>query len=455
LKVTQEEVEALIKKAKKCLDEEKMLSPESLSTMKRVLETTTELLGRVNLNSQNSSKPPSTDQTNLSKKGARKPSNNASGGQTGHPGSTLRKMKKPDKVVTIKVDPKTLPKDKSQYHEVGVETRQVIDIKFSRHVIEYQAQILEDAQGRRFVAPFPSEVTKAVQYGKTLKAHAVYLSQHQLIPYARIKEYFADQVKLPLSEGSINNFIRQAYRQLEDFETLSKQKLTQSAVNHADETSINIGGKTHWLHCTTNPQWTHYFPHEKHGTLAINEAGILPTFKGTLCHDHWKAYYQYECLHALCNAHHLRELTRAEEQDKQVWAVELKRWLLRALKIVKAANGALPKETINTLKVEYQTLLKKAEIECPPPQPSLPEKRKRGRLKRSRPRNLLERFITYQDDVLRFMADPRVPSTNNNGERDIRMTKVHQKLPGASGACPMRKCFVVFAAIFQPVGSSR
>ena len=86
MKITQEEVEALIKKAKECLDEEKTLSPESLSTMERVLETTTELLGRVNLNSQNSSKPPSTDPTTLDKKGTRKPSNNASGGQTGHPG---------------------------------------------------------------------------------------------------------------------------------------------------------------------------------------------------------------------------------------------------------------------------------------------------------------------------------------------------------------------------------
>jgi transposase len=131
----------------------------------------------------------------------------------------------------------------------------VIDITLNRRVINYQAQVLIDASGKRFVAPFPKEVTKAAQYEKALKAHAVYLFQHQLIPYARVCEYFSDQVHLPMSEGPLYNFTVEAYQQLEAFEDLSKQALAQAAVNHADETGINIGGKRHWLHCASNIQW--------------------------------------------------------------------------------------------------------------------------------------------------------------------------------------------------------
>ena len=206
--------------------------------------------------------------------------------------------------------------------------------------------------------------------------------------------------------------------------------MAQAKVNHADETGINIQGNRHWLHCLSNPQWTHYYPHKKRGKEAMDEANILPQFKGILCHDHWKPYYQYTVLHALCNAHHLRELTRVEEQDHMAWATQVKQWLLETKEAVEqTGQGVLPENTLQTYREAYQNRLKQAEIECPPPTPP-PGKRKRGRLKRSRARNLLERLITYQDDVLRFMADPLVPFTNNLGERDIRMTKVHQKISG-------------------------
>ena len=127
---------------------------------------------------------------------------------------------------------------------------------------------------------------------------------------------------------------------------------------------------------------------------------------------------------------HLRELTRVEEQDHMAWATQVKQWLLETKEAVEqTGQGVLPENTLQTYREAYQNRLKQAEIECPPPTPP-PGKRKRGRLKRSRARNLLERLITYQDDVLRFMADPLVPFTNNLGERDIRMTKVHQKISG-------------------------
>jgi transposase len=419
------DVEATLDKTKTLLDQETDLSPALRSIIDVLIMLVSVLLNRATLNSHNSSKPPSSDPNR--KKSKRAKTGKPTGGQHGHVGSTLQSIADPDTIAVIKVDQSTLPK--GAYRDVGVETRQVFDIDISRFVTEYQAQILENEQGKRFVAPFPDGVTKAVQYGNQLKAHAVYLSQYQLLPYKRVQEYFADQLNMPLSEGSLYNFNHQAFTQLATFEQTTKDQLAQADVNHADETGININGKGHWLHCTSNDRWTHYFPHQKRGKEAMDEINILPRFHGILCHDHWKPYYRYPFTHALCNAHHLRELTHAYEQDHQQWANEMKQFLKEINRTVDQAGGALAQHEADAIRRRYRQLLKQAEIECPPPKQP-PGQPKRGRLKRSKARNLLERLIHYEDDVLRFMENPRVPFTNNRGENDIRMTKVQQKISG-------------------------
>ena len=131
----------------------------------------------------------------------------------------------------------------------------------------------------------------------------------------------------------------------------------------------------------------------------------------------------------MCNAHHLRELTRAWEQDKQQWAKEMETLLRKINQAVEQSGGSLKPDKAGEFRKHYRSLLKKAERECPPPK-KLAGKPKRGRLKRSKARNLLERLINYEDDVLRFMENPLVPFTNNRGENDIRMTKVQQKISG-------------------------
>jgi transposase len=150
-------------------------------------------------------------------------------------------------------------------------------------------------------------------------------------------------LQLPISEGSLYNFNKQAYEQLAEFETISKARLIDTPCLHVDETGININGKRHWLHSASNDQWTHFFPHARRGTVAMNVIGILPRYHGILCHDHWKSYYRYDCVHSLCNAHHLRELTRAWEQDEQAWAYAMKRLLETINRAVNDAGGAMEK----------------------------------------------------------------------------------------------------------------
>ncbi|MCP4007950.1 MAG: transposase, partial [Proteobacteria bacterium] len=168
--------------------------------------------------------------------------------------------------------------------------------------------------------------------------------------------------------------------------------------------------------------------------------GVLPGFKGILVHDHWKPYYKMDCSHALCNAHHIRELTRAWEQDEQQWAQNLKKLLETINSKVIDAGGALDAKQAQKYRQQYRKLIKKGEIECP--EPTRPKKKgKRGRIKKSKSRNLLERLRDYENDVLRFMENELVAFSNNLGENDIRMTKVQQKISGCFRSIDGAKIF--------------
>ncbi len=432
------EIEQSIKAARELLEKEESLSPAFRAAMSVMFMAVSILLGRVNLNSRNSSKPPSSDpnRERVSRSRGLK-----CGGQQGHVGSTLKQTENADEVKEILIDRSTLPE--SSFTHVGFERRQVVELDIRRVVTEYRAEILKDAKGKRYVAPFPEGVARPIQYGNSIKAHAVYLSYFQMLPYKRIEDYFRDQLQIPISSGTICNFNQDASKRLEPFETWLTEALSKSPVLHADETGINVNGKRHWLHCNSNGSLTYYYPHAKRGKDAMDEMGVLPHFSGVLCHDHWKPYYRYDCTHSLCNAHHLRELERAWQQDKQQWAKQMQTLLCEMNAVVHDAGGCLQAEVGSSFRQRYRALLLEADTECPPPDESN-RKGARGRLKRSKSRNLLERLRDYENDVLRFMDEKGVPFTNNQGENDLRMTKVQQKISGCfrsfEGATAFCRC---------------
>lgn len=403
------------------------LSPALSASIKMLILAVKLLTDKAGLNSRNSSKPPATD-PNREKKDRSK-NKKPAGGQVGHKGSTLTPVSEPDEVKELKIDRRSLPR--GNYRDGGYESRQVFDIRICRYVTEYRAQILVDDNGAKFVAEFPSTLSRPAQYGDQVKANAVYMSMYQLIPYDRVKTHFAEMFDLPLSAGTLFNFNLDAFNRLTPFVHLAKKQLAQHEKTiHADETSINIDGKRNWLHGASNERWTLIAPHAKRGKEAMDEINILPHFGGYLIHDHWKPYYKYdECQHVLCNAHHIRELIRAHEQDGQVWAQKMETLLNKINNSVKDAGGWLSEKESKKWRNKYRQLLKKANEECPPPKPD-PDSKKKGPLARSKSRNLLERLRDYEEDVLRFMDIAEVPFTNNQGERDIRMTKVQQKISG-------------------------
>ncbi len=156
-----------------------------------------------------------------------------------------------------------------------------------------------------------------------------------------------------------------------------------------DEAGINIAAKRYWLHGASDQAWTYFFPHKKRGKEAMDDADILTHFQGILCHDHWIPYYQYtDCEHSLCNAHHLRELERAWEQDEMQWAKAMQA-LLKNINKAQIDNGfILDKATQDNYRIDYQKILADGDTQCPAPDEKCRKKGQRGRLKRTKSRAL-------------------------------------------------------------------
>jgi transposase-like protein len=211
-----------------------------------------------------------------------------------------------------------------------------------------------------------------------------------------------------------------------------KEQIIVSGVVHFDETGLYIDGKRHWLHVASTQNLTYYGAHPKRGNEATTEIGILPHFQGTAIHDFWKSYFKYHCRHALCNAHHLRELTAIYELDKQQWPKDLIDLLLEIKKAVsqqKAYSDMLDPVQLQNYEESYDWIIAQGLAENPPPI-LLDKVGKRGKAKQTKAKNLLDRLQQHRPEVLAFMYDFQVPFDNNQAERDIRMIKVKQKISG-------------------------
>jgi transposase len=411
--------------AKQLLMRDVALSLSERATIQALIDAVTVLSNRLNTDSSNSSIPPSLDPNRprdtikQSPGEKRKP-----GAQKGHKGTTLKRISDPDEIEDIPIDRRTVPR--GFYKTIGYETRQVFDINISLFVKEYRAEIIENERGETYVARFPDGIKQSAQYGNLTKASAVYLSQYQLIPLERVRDFFQAQANIPISKGSISNFNEEASQKLDPFIAWMKRQLIKSELLHADETGINIGGKNHWLHSLSNDKLTFFHADTKRGKEAMDRMEVLPFFKGILCHDHWKPYFQYLCTHVLCNAHHLRELQWCIDFENQAWAGLMKELLIEINEKkhnVGFVEDALQKEYVK----KYRAILAQGEAECPVTNKII---KKRGKTKKSKSRNLLERLQNFEKETLRFMHEFLVPFTNNQGERALRMTKVQQKISG-------------------------
>jgi len=405
---------------------------EALSARVKELEDQAKTTSRI------SSKPPSSDGYQRPPRSLRQRSGKAVGGQPGHPGSALSLVAEPDRVIVH--SPATCAGCQAALDGVaatGYTRRQVVDLPpLQLEVREHRAEEKMCPQCRHTTTgAFPADVTTMVQYGAGIKALAVYLLTYHLLPYNRTSALLGDLFGHAPAKGTLQTAVETCAADLVEVEEQIKDALRQADVLHNDETGVRVHGRLQWVHVTSTPQVTHYAAHPKRGSDAMTDIGILPAFEGISVHDGLRAYRQYACGHALCNAHHLRELTAIEEHDKQPWATAMKE-LLGEIKAhvdtardqgetrIDAAVGA-------AFVVRYRAIVVAGYAANPlPPPESDTAPKKRGRPKQSKARNLLDRLHSDEREVLTFMTDWRVPFDNNQAERDLRMIKVQQKVSG-------------------------
>jgi hypothetical protein len=411
-----------------------------------------ELEGRLAKDSHNSGKPPASDglaRRVRKTKSLRQPSGKKAGGQLGHRGETLHLVAMPDTVVEHRpaVCAHCQTPLAAEAAVVARERRQVQELPPVRLLVtEHQAlQVRCPACAQVTEAAFPAEAPSRAQYGPQVRALAVYLAQEQLVPLGRVQQLLADLFGVRLGRGSLVSWIQQAARVLEPVEMAIKAALRRAGVLRHDESGVRRAGRLAWAHVVCTTQLTHYAIHAKRGQEATAAMGILPGYRGVRVHDGWAPNWaETACRHALCNVHHLRELTFLEEVYQQGWATDLKA-LLREMQTAtdqaraQGLRRLLPSQR-DPLVVRYHALLAAGLAANPPPdQPRRPGQR--GRVKQTPARNLLERLLLHQDAVLAFLDDLTIPFDNNQAERDLRGLKMQQKVSGCFRSDPGAAAF--------------
>lgn len=396
----------------------------------RALEETIQILeARLAQNSKNSSKPPSSDPPDkkLKPMSLRSKTDKKPGGQTGHKGTTLRQVNQPDHTQDHR--PQTCPNCQADLQEqpsIGYTPRQVFEMPDPKIVVvEHRShQVICPCCNKRAQAAFPEGVNQPAAYGPRLLGFASYLHAQHLIPFARCAQIVTEVTGAVFSPGSLHTALKLTYERLEDFEEQVKEALSQAPILHVDETSGRVAGKRYWFHVRCTDRLTYLFCHARRGKEALTD---LTGYEGRLVSDFFSNYVTLTCLHQFCMAHVCRELVGVFEQTGQPWAMSLKEHLEACNAAChRARSRGNPKLwNARALAAEFDELVSEGRRANPAATPVAGK-----RTRRSKARALVDRLGEYRHDCLGFLFNLRVPFTNNQAERDLRMLKVKGKISG-------------------------
>ena len=334
------------------------------------------------------------------------------------------------------------------------ERRTKIDIIFEKVVNHVDAEIKicphcdMPNKGR-----FPEDLPGPLQYGPGIKGYVVNLLIAQMVSLKRVQLMIQTLIGQILSEATILKYVIQLHLALERWEQSCVEQVLKMPSMHVDETSLRVDRKNHWIHVYSAGDITLKFLHINRGLEAIEEIGIIPRYGGAIIHDCWKSYLSYDhCGHGLCGSHLLRELTFIIDSNGYAWAVNMKRLLKETCKVVaKSPSKQLHQQEYKNLRKRYRNILTRGEKELPP----IPAKQhgKRGKVAKSDAHNLWERLKEHESAVLLFAKLPHVSFTNNRAERDLRMSKVKQKVSGCFRKTIYAKAYCRISSYLQTMAN--
>jgi len=321
--------------------------------------------------------------------------------------------------------------DLSAQSTLGYVRRTQVDIVFEKVVSHVDAEIKECPYcGEEATGPFPKDMPGPLQYGPGIRGYVLNLLIAQMLSLKRVQESIQVLIGLAISEATILKYVLHLHRALSAWERTAVEQILLQPSMHVDETSLRVDRKNHWIHVYSAGEITLKFLHAKRGCEAIEDIGILPRYGGVAIHDCWASYLSYDHFgHGLCGSHLLRELTFIVEAHGYAWAKNMKRMLQETCwRVSMRKRKRLTPVEYGNLQKRYRNILTRGEKELP----AIPKRRngQRGRVAKSDAHNLWERLKQHEEAVLLFAKNPDVSFTNNRAERDLRMSKVKQKISG-------------------------
>lgn len=427
MKLKKREIITLLLSALSTIDQQSLQLEEQSTKI-------TELEARLNQNSKNSSKPPSSDGF-TKPRSLRKSNGKKVGGQPGHKGSGFKLRNPPDFIISHN------PLNCSSCADADTcmairhvsNRRYEVDIEIKAKTTEHQVLCVTCPRtNESLTGHFPVGINSTVQYGVNLKALAVSLNTIGMVSLNHIHKILSDVFDVPLSAATIATMVKKCAHAVSKTVSDVKDVILGEPLIHFDETGIRIDGKLHWAHIACTKNLTYLSIQEKRGNEGMDAASILPNYDGTGIHDCWSSYFKYDRIrHGLCCSHLLRELTAVTENYHQKWAQKLADLLLEMKhtkeRFILEGQYEAPEYVWQKYSKKYDEIVGEAQAQNP-----LPEKdpRKKGRPSRGKVGALVDRLLLRKDQWLLFFTDWTVPFSNNQAEQDFRMFKVKQKVAG-------------------------
>jgi transposase len=406
-----------------------------------------------NRDSSNSSKPSSTNGHKKVITNRREKSDKPKGGQLNHkPHSLINKLNQFINSGNVEEEIIEINKNKNNENKRYIE-KTVIDIKITKIIKRYRYYMCDDGKYH-----IPKCHNQYVLYGNNIKSIAMDLMVNLPNSTDGIVEFIKDisNKGITLSKGTLINWENELKNNLNNDVQVIETRLIDSYYLNHDESQIKIDGDGYNILCACNKEYVRLWPSKHKSQSAIDEIGFLPKFKGIIVKDGTELYNKYGIFLSQCISHIQRYLKGIydfveHKAPKKLSDFFTKYNNLRNEYIEQRIERFNDEELSNIIR-EYDSIIDEWELELRKDTNNHmfnEELKLFTRLKYDN-KKLDPKIRGDRDEILYFLKDFKIPSTNNNAESSQRGVKIKQKIgkfrseEGASNYLIIKSCILTY-----------